>query len=228
MVLGLVDTRKVFEDLASTYLPIAAAVFAVVVLVCLFSLVRFRARDDGSEPPGSQREEPPWLAIVYGGALACVVAFLVALTFNAQDKISARTVAPGLRITVTAAKWNWRFDYPGLGISQVAGATRPSLLVVPSATEIRFRMTSLDVIHSFWIPDLRFKRDAFPRRDTEFDLSFERPGAATSGLCAEFCGLKHDQMVFDIEVMTPADFQAWVARRRAAVPPGAAPKRTGR
>jgi cytochrome c oxidase subunit 2 len=227
MLLALVDTRKVFEDLASTYLPIAAAVFAIVVLACIFALVRYRAREDDTarSPP---REEPPWLPFVYAGVLACIVAFLVALTFNAQDKISARNVPPGLRVSVTAAKWNWRFDYPALGITQVAGATRPSTLVVPANTEIRFRMTSIDVIHSFWIPYLRFKRDAFPGRATEFDLSFERPGVHVDGVCAEFCGLKHDQMVFDIEVMTPADFQAWVARRRAAVPPGAAPKRTGR
>jgi cytochrome c oxidase subunit 2 len=218
---GLVDTRKVFEDLSSTYLPIAAAVFAIVVLACVFLLVRFRARDE--DPAGARaREEPAWLPFVYAGVLAGVVAFLVALTFNAQDEISARGTPPGLRVSVTSAKWNWRFDYPALGISQIAGAGRPSLLVVPSRTEIRFRMTSLDVIHSFWIPYLRFKRDAFPGRFTEFDLSFERPGLTTNGLCAEFCGLKHDQMVFDVEVLAPADFAAWAARRRASPSTGGA------
>ncbi len=215
MLLGLVDTRKVFDDLASIYLPIAGVVFAVVALICLFSVVRFRAR--GDRPPRESRE-PPWLPFVYAGALAGIVAFLVTLTFDAQDKISARTLAPGLRVNVTAAKWNWRFDYPAFGISQVAGASRPSRLVVPSATEIRFRMTSLDVIHSFWIPDARFKRDAFPYRATEFDLSFSHPGVQTTGVCAEFCGLKHDQMVFDVEVMDPAGFKHWVAQQRVAAP----------
>jgi cytochrome c oxidase subunit 2 len=149
-----------------------------------------------------------------------VVAFLVALTFAAQDRISSADVPPGLRVSVTAAKWNWRFDYPALGIRQVAGASGPSVLVVPSGTEIRFRLTSLDVIHSFWIPYLRFKRDAFPARYTEFDLSFARAGLHTNGLCAEFCGLDHDKMVFDVQVLTPAEFQSWVARRRAAAPAG--------
>jgi cytochrome c oxidase subunit 2 len=215
---ALVDTRTVFEDLSSTYLPIAGAVFAIVVLACVFLLVRFRERGDR---PSRPREEPAWLPFVYAGVLACVVAFLVALTFNAQDKISARGTPPGLRVSVTSAKWNWRFDYPALGISQIAGATRPSLLVVPSGTEVRFRLTSLDVIHSFWIPYLRFKRDAFPGRSTEFDLSFDRPGLTTNGLCAEFCGLKHDQMVFDVQVLAPAAFAAWVARRRASPNPAA-------
>jgi cytochrome c oxidase subunit 2 len=227
MLVGLVDTRKVFADLASTYLPIAAAVFAIVVLACVFALVRFRARDEDDDAAAARpppREEPAWLPFVYAGVLACIVAFLVALTFNAQDKISARNVPPGLRVSVTAAKWNWRFDYPALGITQVAGATRPSVLVVPAGTEIRFRMTSIDVIHSFWIPYLRFKRDAFPKRTTEFDLSFERPGVHVDGVCAEFCGLKHDQMVFDVQVVSRPAFAAWAAARRSAAPaPAPAP-----
>jgi cytochrome c oxidase subunit 2 len=188
------------------------------VLACVFLLVRFRAGEEGGD--ARPREEPPWLPFVVAGALAGVVAFLVALTFAAQDRISSADVPPGLRVSVTAAKWNWRFDYPALGISQVAGASGPSVLVVPSGTEIRFRLTSLDVIHSFWIPYLRFKRDAFPARYTEFDLSFARAGLHTNGLCAEFCGLDHDKMVFDVQVLAPAEFQSWVARRRAAAPAG--------
>ena len=116
MPLALVDTRKVYEDLASTYLPIAGGVFAVVVLACLFALVRFRARE--GRPARRAPEEPPWLPFVYGGALAAVVAFLVTLTFAAQDKIAAQNIPPGLRVDVTAAKWNWQFGYPALGITR--------------------------------------------------------------------------------------------------------------
>ncbi len=217
MPVGLVDTRKTFGDLASTYLPIAAGVFAIVALACVLFLVRFRARPGDGDGAGARpREESSWLPFVYAGILAAVAAFLVVLTFAAQDKISAANVPPGLRVTVTAAKWNWRFDYPALGISQVAGASGPSVLVVPSGTEIRFRLTSLDVIHSFWIPYLRFKRDAFPARFTDFDLSFARAGVHTNGLCAEFCGLDHDKMIFDVQVLAPAAFSSWAARRRAA------------
>jgi cytochrome c oxidase subunit 2 len=224
MVLGVVDTRKVFEDLASHYLSIALAVFAIVVLACAYLLVRYRDRDrgGGARSPGGRggerepEDEPPWVPVVYAGVLAGVVALLVLLTFNAEDKIAAGDLRPGLEVRVTAAKWTWRFDYPALGISQVAGRSGPPVLVVPSATAIRFRLTSLDVIHSFWIPYLRFKRDAFPGRTSGFDLSFDRAGLHTRGLCAEFCGLQHDEMVFDVQVMAPAAFQAWAAARRPA------------
>ena len=215
MLVALVDTRKDFEDLSSTYLLVAIGVFAVVALGCLFLLLRFRAGRRGSPSRG---EEPGWLPFAYGGVLAAIIVVLLVLTFSAQDRISAKADRPGLRVDVTAAKWNWRFDYPTQGISQIGGDTRPTLLVVPSDTDVRFRMTSIDVIHSFWIPHVRFKRDAFPKRYTEFDLGFSGTGYHTAGRCAEFCGLKHDQMTFNVEVMSPTDFQAWVARKRSERP----------
>jgi cytochrome c oxidase subunit II len=215
VLVALVDTRKDFEDLSSTYLLVAIAVFAVVALGCLFLLLRFRAGRRGSPSSG---EEPGWLPFAYAGFLAAVIVVLLVLTFSAQDRISAKAERPGLRVDVTAAKWNWRFDYPAQGISQIGGDTRPTVLVVPSDTDVRFRMTSIDVIHSFWIPHVRFKRDAFPERHTEFDLSFSGTGYHAAGRCAEFCGLKHDQMTFNVEVMSPADFRAWVARKRSEVP----------
>jgi cytochrome c oxidase subunit II len=211
-LVALVDTRREFEDLASTYLPIAIAVFAIVLLGCLVPLVVFRARRAG---PPSDREEPAWLPFVYAGVLAAVIAVLLTLTFRAQDHISAKVVNPGLRINVTAAKWNWRFDYPAQGISQIGGDSAPTSLVVPSGTNIQFTATSRDVIHSFWIPYVRFKRDVFPRRSTTFDLSFPGTGYHTAGRCAEFCGLKHDQMTFNVEVMSQADFDAWVTQKKA-------------
>jgi cytochrome c oxidase subunit II len=209
---ALVDTRKEFEDLASTYLPIAIGVFVVVLLGCVIPLVVFRARKAGLP---SQREEPSWLPFVYGGVLAGAVAVLLVLTFRAQDQISAKVANPGLQVNVTAAKWNWRFDYPAQGISQIGGDSRPTVLVVPTGTNVRFTLTSRDVIHSFWIPYVRFKRDAFPRRTTSFNLSFPGSGYHTAGRCAEYCGLKHDQMTFNVEVMSRADFDAWVTQRKA-------------
>jgi cytochrome c oxidase subunit II len=69
---------------------------------------------------------------------------------------------------------------------------------VQAGRTIRFRMISRDVIHSFWIPSTRFKRDAFPERWTEFDLTFPKPGRYI-GRCAEFCGLQHAGMSFVVK-----------------------------
>ena len=213
VLVAVVDTRKEFEDLASTYLPIAIVVFALVLLATIVPLFLFRARKPGLP---SQREEPAWLPIVYGAVLVAVVAVLITLTFNAQDQISAKVVHPGLQVNVTAAKWNWRFDYPAQHISQIGGDSTPTSLVVPADTNVRFNLISLDVIHSFWIPYVRFKRDAFPRRSTSFVLSFPGVGYHTAGRCAEYCGLKHDQMIFNVEVMSRAGFNQWVSQRQGA------------
>jgi len=212
VLVALVDTRKEFEDLASTYLPIAIVVFALVLLGTIVPLFVFRARRRG-EP--SDREEPPWLPIGYAAVLVAIVALLVTLTFNAQDKISAQVTHPGLQVNVTAAKWNWRFDYPAQHVSQIGGDSSPTTLVVPTGTDVRFTVTSLDVIHSFWIPYIRFKRDAFPRRTSSFVLSFPGAGYHTAGRCAEYCGLKHDQMTFNVEVMSKSGFAGWVRQRQS-------------
>ena len=213
VLVALVDTRKEFEDLASTYLPIAIVVFALVLLGTIVPLFVFRARRRGQP---SDREEPPWLPIGYAAVLVAIVALLVTLTFNAQDKISAKVTHPGLQVNVRAAKWNWRFDYPAQHISQIGGDSTPTSLVVPTGTDVRFNLTSLDVIHSFWVPYVRFKRDAFPRRTTSFVLSFPGVGYHTAGRCAEYCGLKHDQMIFTVEVMSRNNFNAWVSQQQRA------------
>jgi cytochrome c oxidase subunit 2 len=94
----------------------------------------------------------------------------------------------------------------------VSGDIRPATLVVPSGQTVQFRMRSLDVIHSFFVPKLRFKRDAFPERTTEFDLVFHEPGF--TGRCAEFCGLHHADMRFNVEVLPPDEFARWAAEGR--------------
>jgi cytochrome c oxidase subunit 2 len=85
---------------------------------------------------------------------------------------------------------------------------------VPAGREISFAITSRDVIHAFWIPSERFKRDAFPDRVNHFDLVFAQPGGH-EGECAEFCGLRHTNMRFRVLVLGEADFNRWLAVQQA-------------
>jgi cytochrome c oxidase subunit 2 len=208
--LAVVDTRREFDDLARVYLPVAFAVVAIVFGLTLFVLVRFRRRDDDLP---AQRVEAPRLEISYAIALAAVAAFLLSQTFGTESRVDPVSSHPGLRVDVTAAKWNWRFDYPAEHITRINGDTAPTTLVVPSDTTVRFTLTSRDVIHSFWVPAVRFKRDAFPKRTTTFDLVFDQPGFHP-GYCAEYCGLQHGAMHFSVNVLAPADFRAWVAQQQ--------------
>jgi cytochrome c oxidase subunit 2 len=208
------DTRGEYEQLFDIYVPIAIAVFAIVLVATLVVVIRFRSasRELPSGKHSDRRAEISYVVVV-----SLIVAGLLALTYDVMgDQSSAQRTGRGPLIEVTAAKWNWRFDYPAYGISQRAPGAAVATLVVPVDTDVRFRLTAVDVIHAFWIPELRFKRDAFPERVTTFTLRFPDTGfRRQGGECAQFCGLDHASMDFNVDVLGQAEFRRWVARTRA-------------
>ncbi len=201
----MTDTREEFKDLFSLYLPVTAAVAAIVFSLVVFAVVRYRRRPDRG---ASSRREARIVELTYAAILACVAAVLVSATFIKESDVDAVSSHPGLRVEVIAFQWQWRFTYPDLGVSVVGTRDNPPTLVVPT-----FSATSHDVIHSFWIPSERFKRDAFPKRTTRFDLVFDKLGEST-GRCAEFCGLRHSDMTFHVQVVTQDRFRAWIGEQR--------------
>lgn len=203
----MTNTRAEFGDLLWLYGGITAAVFAIIVLLIAYTVVRSRRR---ATDPGF-RSAWPRAEALYAVVLAGFVALLLAFTFSTETQVDRVAGDPGLEVRVTAFQWQWRFDYPN-GVSVVGSREQPAQLVVPADTTIRFTLVSRDVIHAFWIPELRFKRDAFPRRATEFDLVFPDEGSYT-GKCAEYCGLRHANMLMDVLVLSPREFEAWLARK---------------
>lgn len=206
------DTRLQFHDVQALYVPIALVVTALVYGAVLLAIVRYRQRP-GRTP--SSRSEAPVMESIYVLAIAAVVVVLVTQTFRHEDKVDPVKGRPALTVDVTAAKWNWTFAYPALHRTFHGVNERPTVLVVPAGRKVRFHITSLDVIHSFWVPDVRFKRDAFPRRTSTFDLVFDRD-MVSRGECAEYCGLKHSDMGFVVQALPPDRFAAWAARQRSA------------
>jgi cytochrome c oxidase subunit II len=210
-VVSLIDTRQEFQDLWGVYLPIGTAVAVIIFALVVFTLVRFRRRSD--ELP-RRREGPPILEGLYALLLAGVVVFLIAMTFRTDDRVIEVSADPGLEVDVTAFQWGWRFTYPDEEVTVVGDDRRPPTLVVPIDTTVQFTLSSRDVIHSFWIPEVRFKRDAFPERETTFDLSFGEEDMV--GRCAEFCGLAHGEMTFDVVGMEQDEFSDWLRTQRRA------------
>jgi cytochrome c oxidase subunit 2 len=212
-VLALVDTRSQYARLGDLYLPIAIAVVVLVWGVLLAFVLRWRARPGDDRPPRGG-ESNVALEAGYVVVLAAVAALLVTFTFRTESKVDALAAAPALRVHVVAAKWRWRFEYPG-GVVQQGTDTRPATLVVPTGRTVAFALDALDVIHAFWIPERRFKKDAIPGRTNRFDLTFPRAGYFPgAGECSEFCGLLHAQMRFNVRALSPAAFRAWLRARR--------------
>jgi len=208
---GLVSTRHEYDHLFGIYVPIAIGVFVVIVIAVAFAVLRYRGR----KPAEAARwhENNP-LEGAYVVVLALTVVFLLYLTFTAEHRVDtvANRQKPSLIIDVTAAKWEWRFAYPAYGFSVRSGTVGNQPLVLPTGEAIRFNLTSLDVIHAFWVPEVRYKHDLIPGSTQVVTLTFTSPGVFP-GQCAEFCGLRHAEMVFTVHAVSPTRFLAWARRR---------------
>lgn len=203
------DTRQDFGDLFSLYLAIGVAVALVVFVAVAFALIRYRARE-GRTP--SSRSEANALEIGAAVLIAAIVAVLVFRTFSTEAKEDDASPRP-VSIDVTAFQWGWRFTYPAQGVSVIGNSNNPPTFAVPGGRPVHFALTSSDVIHAFWIPGERFKRDAIPGRTNEFDLEFGAPGHE-EGLCSEFCGLRHNGMRFSVWVLSEGGYRRWLAAQR--------------
>ena len=125
-------------------------------------------------------------------------------------------------VFVQGKKWMWKFAYQG-------GPSSLDVLRVPAGRPVRLLITSRDVIHSFYVPELRLKQDALPGRYTQTWFNAEQPGRYQV-FCAEYCGLSHSGMLAELVVMPPDEFDAWMAeqRRGEALAQDAAPSRRAR
>jgi cytochrome c oxidase subunit 2 len=206
-----VDTSDVYDRTAAVYAPIAVAVFVLVVGATLWFTWTGRRRGSPRGPSEAHLFEAGYAAVI-----AVIVVVLVIVSFREQGRIDAAKASPvargDLRVRVVAAKWNWRFEYPGLGISVAGRPGVPATLTVPAGRAVHFHATSLDVVHGFWVPAMRFQRELFPGKDVPFTLTFPRPDVMDSGECSMFCGLGHSDMRFQVHVLAPAAFDAWARR----------------
>ena len=202
----MTGTRHDFAHVEDLYLPIAAAVFAVIVVAVAFVVVRYRARPD--RVPRRTRDR---YAVDAGVAvvIAAIVTLLVVVTLRANDDETALARA-GFRVDAVAFQWGWQFTYPSRpGVVDRSAPGRPATLHVPAGTTVEVSLRTRDVVHAFWVPDLRFKRDAWPRKTARFDLRFPAGTVAGVGHCAQYCGLKHSDMVFFVDAMDSARFATW-------------------
>jgi cytochrome c oxidase subunit II len=207
------STQHEFGRVQDLYLPVGLAVLAIVVLAFAFAVIRYRARPGHVARPTRDRNV---VEAAIATAIAGIVAVLLVTTLRANANITdtARHGRPAFSVDVLTYRWGWQFTYPSLpGVVDRSAPNTPPVLHVPAGRTVRFRMRTEDVVHAFWVPAVKFKADAWPDTTRTFDLVFPQ-GQALSGHCAQFCGLKHSDMVFTVDAMAPADFRTWAARAR--------------
>jgi cytochrome c oxidase subunit 2 len=190
---------------------IAVGIFTVVEGLIVFAVFRFRRRSEDDAPKqvhGNTRLEMTWTAIPLMILLAIGVP-----TIGTVFSLARQPGGNPLTVDVIGHQWWWEFRYEG---TNVVTATE---LHIPVNTPVYLKLTSADVVHSFWIPQLNGKRDVIPGELQTTKLQADKVGTYY-GQCVEFCGASHANMRDRAVVQTQSDFDAWLrAQEQAAVTP---------
>jgi cytochrome c oxidase subunit 2 len=172
--------------------------FALITFLLFFFIIRFRSRPGHSVKQTTSHNTP--LEIFWSVIPTLLV---IVIFWQGYRTFLGMTTPPqnAYEILVQAQKWNWLFTYP---TGYVDGD-----LHVPVGVPIRLVMSSEDVIHSFFVPEMRVKRDVIPGRYTKLWFTATRTGSYYI-FCTEYCGTKHSEMLSTLVVHEQADFDAWL------------------
>jgi cytochrome c oxidase subunit 2 len=180
---------------------ICIAVFAVVAAAIVYSVLKFRVQpeDDSDGPPihGHTGLEIVWTAIP--AVLVTAISIVSAIVLAKNDDAGPNP----LRIAVTAQQFAWRFEYPGQ--SKVTSGE----LVLPVGQAVKLTLHSLDVIHSFWVPEFGQKSDAVPGIETTLVITPNRTGEFAL-MCTELCGLGHATMRAPVRVVERSAYEEFL------------------
>jgi cytochrome c oxidase subunit 2 len=208
------DMRRLWTGAVIASLAVGVFTWALM----LWPVIAHRKKaGDNSLPP--QRQYNQLLEAIYTGLPVIVVVVLFVFTASTENKVLAKTANPDLTVDVVAFQWNWDFGYDqskgtepktpnGQKVHTVGSTREIPLLVLPVGRTIEYRLSSNDVIHSFYVPEFHFKRDVFPypdknNQDFTFQNKIDRPGSFV-GRCAELCGSYHAFMNFEVRAL-PGD-----------------------
>lgn len=204
------------KGLSIFVLVVTGLIFVGMSALLVYAIVRYRARPgDTSEPPqvfGSTQIELSWTIIPI---LIILVLFLTTaqVLFRLQD---APKPANALDVIVVGHQFWWEFRYPQYNV-----VTANELHVPVSTREASrptfMKLTSADVMHSFWVPELAGKTDLLPNRVNEMWIDPQNAGVYL-GQCAQFCGTEHAKMLLRVYVDTPEQFKQWIANQQRTQP----------
>jgi cytochrome c oxidase subunit 2 len=197
------STFHLFQFFAILSIPVLLSVFVPLV----YAILRFKRR--GDEIPKQTHSHIP-IEIVYTVVPIIIIVVLFVFTVRVENKVTAVSAHPNLRVDVTAYQWGWKFYYPSLGITEYTEGNHYPDLVLPENETTTVRLVSSDVVHGFYIPAFDFSRYALPGVTNYFDFTPNQVGSFI-GRCSQLCGLYHSEMLFHVSVDTPAGFNAWAS-----------------
>jgi cytochrome c oxidase subunit II len=183
----------------------SVVIFAIVGAVVVYSVWKWRVPpdDDAEGPPihGHTGLEIAWTAVPAILVIALGIVSAVVMSKNGETKDDA------LQVRAIGQQFAWKFEYPELGDFESGE------LVLPVNQQAHFTMEAVDVIHSFWVPNLGQKMDAVPGIETTINVTPDRTGDFAV-VCTELCGLGHATMRARARVVTQAEFDEWIEEQR--------------
>jgi cytochrome c oxidase subunit 2 len=198
------------DDLLNVMIVLSSFVFSLVMVMLFYALWKFKAKpgdeSDGEPIHGNTRLEIAWTLIP-----TIIVLFGAGYSWAVLDDIEEPAKNP-LTVDVFSQQYAWSFGYPGKGNAYSEG-----VLHVPLDRQVHFKMHSLDVIHSFWVPEWRIKKDNVPGITTTAIVTPDKPGTYQL-ICTELCGFGHAAMRAEVVVEPAAEFRKWVAGLDREIP----------
>jgi cytochrome c oxidase subunit II len=209
---GSAEADKI-DTLLNVMIVLSSFVFSIVLVMLGYCVYKYRAKpgdeSDGEPIHGNTKLEIAWtliptVIVLFGAVYSWIV--LSDIETKAGDR---------MRLDITAQQYEWTFGYPQ------AGNIKTHELVVPVGRQLEVHLTALDVIHSFWVPEWRIKRDLVPAGpggkdvDNEVEVTPDRVGTYNV-VCTELCGFGHSTMRALVRVVPQNEFDSWVAKQQKA------------
>lgn len=193
---------------------VALMIVGVLVWALMFYVVwAYRRRSDADVPVQTRYNLP--LEIFYTLVPVIMIVVMFFHTVKIQNELTAVDDNPDHVVKVVGQQWSWTFNYVdepvagGKNVYEFGTASYIPTLVLPVDESVVFELTSPDVIHSFWITGFLYKEDIIPGRTNKFEVTPNVIGDFR-GKCAELCGVSHSRMLFDVKVVSRADYDAYL------------------
>ena len=192
---------------------IAAGVVGVFTLILIMWPVFFHRKKDENFPKQTQYNIP--VEVSYTIIPFIIVAVLFYFTVQSESKIVK--ITPDAQVShfidVEGFQWSWQFNYKDAGDYKSATVTgtpaQPPTLYLPLGENVRFTLTANDVVHGFWIPAFMIQMQNLPGVTNQLEFSANKLGTFP-GRCNILCGRNHSQMLFNVKVVTPSEYQTYI------------------
>lgn len=210
-----------FIGLFEIFLAVTGFMYVLVIAALLGGLFRRRAEEGPNRGPDARHPLLRPALIGWTGLVALGLSSLAIASFLEDRTLARPATGYPFAVEITANQWWWEVKYISHDVSHTVRTANE--LHLPVGMPVRVLLKSADVIHSFWVPNLAGKQDLIPGRTNDLVLQPTRVGLYR-GQCAEFCGLQHTKMAFDVTVESPAAFQAWWQAQLASAKPPTTPE----